>query len=68
MRINSLGFNLRRLRSEYNVTVQQISETTGISIYLINKYEADSIFPKKEDIEMIAKYYGVEISKILIGD
>jgi transcriptional regulator with XRE-family HTH domain len=66
--MNSIGYNLRTLRFKHNLTQQQVSETTGISVHLINQYEADKEFPEKDEIQRLADFYEVEIMKILIGE
>lgn len=65
--MNSIGYNLRKLRSRNDLTQKQVSEATGISIHLINNYETNKEFPQKHEIVKFAKFYKVEIEEILIG-
>ncbi len=60
----SIGINLRMLRFEKNKTQKEVAEATGIYSRKLSYYECNKINPSLEDLEKLARYYGVPVEKI----
>lgn len=55
----------KRVRERRGLTLKQVSEATGIPASTLNQYENGKHKPKKEALEKLSNYYGVE-QKILL--
>lgn len=60
----SIGINLRMQRFQKNMTQNEVAEATGINIRKLSYYECNKTNPSLEDLEKLAKFYGVPIEKI----
>ena len=64
--MNSEGFsrNLRRLRSEKNLTQEQLANILGVSIQSVSRWECGNTMPDIMLLPVIAKLYGVTIDDL----
>lgn len=60
----SIGINLRMLRFQKNMTQNEVAGATGINIRKLSNYECNKTKPSLEDLEKLAKFYGVTGEKI----
>lgn len=60
----SIGINLRMQRFQKNMTQNEVAEATGINTRKLSFYECNITKPSLEDLEKLAKFYGVPIEKI----
>ena len=58
------GETLKRLRNEYKASLQEIFQSTGIPINLIERYENDERTLSLDHLSKIADYYGVPMNYI----
>ena len=61
----SIGMNIKNLRKEKNMTLQQIADIMGCSPQLISQYESGKRIPKLPTIRKIAAALGVYISDLV---
>lgn len=61
----SIGNNIRNIRKEKGITLQQIADVMGCSPQLISQYENGKRIPKIENIRKIAAALGVYISDLV---
>lgn len=54
-----IGKRLQKLRKERNLTIEEVSADTGISISSLNKYEIGNRRPRDENKAILAGYYGI---------
>lgn len=59
------GDNIKEYRKSKNITQQELSDKTGISISAINKYENNKREPKTEMLIKIAKALDVSLSALI---
>lgn len=59
---------LKTLRREHRLSANEFSKKLGIGIGTVKSYEDRSIFARYKDLIRIAKYYGVCVDYLLIGD
>ena len=62
---NNIGNNIRKLRTERNLTQRELSDKSKISLSAINKYERGDRIPKFETIEKLSDALNVQIDYIL---
>ena len=55
----TVGEKIKYFRNQYNVTQNQLAESTGICISLIKKYETNRAIPKLHHLKQIAKFFGI---------
>lgn len=55
-----IGQNIRRIRKQRGLTIQQLADTVGCDAALMQKYETGDRNPKADRLELIAK--GLEVS------
>ena len=55
----------KRVRKRRSLTLKQVSEVTGIPLTTISQYENGERKPKRETLEKLSNYYGVD-PKILL--
>lgn len=60
----SSGETLKRLRNEHKASLQEISQSTGIPINLIERYENDERTLLLDDLSKISDYYKVPMDYI----
>ena len=54
----TVGEKIKYFRNQYNVTQNQLAESTGICISLIKKYETNRAIPKLHHLKQSAKFFG----------
>lgn len=58
---------LRDARTNLDMSLEEVSEKTGISVYRLNKYEEDSGKMPCDSILVLSRLYRVSISHIFTG-
>lgn len=61
----SIGNNMRKIRKEKNLTLQQIADKMNCSPQNIAQYENGKRMPKLETLQKIASVLDVDINKLL---
>lgn len=56
---------LKELRTKRNLTLQELSEKTGISANSLGGYEKETINPTSFMLEILADFYNVSIDYLL---
>ena len=54
--MTNLASNLILLRKEAHLSLEELSEKTGINIKLLDAFEKDQIEPNEYQLEIICKY------------
>lgn len=57
--------NLKKLRSEYNISQQQLADVIGVSQQSINKYENHNIEPDIETLKTMANFFNTSIDYLV---
>ena len=57
--------NLKKLRSEYNISQQQLANVIGVSQQSINKYENHKIEPDIETLKTMANFFNTSIDYLV---
>lgn len=57
--------NLKKLRSEYNISQQQLADVIGVSQQSINKYENHKIEPDIETLKTMANFFNTSIDYLV---
>ncbi|MBG9550021.1 hypothetical protein ABE25_18215 [Cytobacillus firmus] len=60
----SIGMNLKVLRLRNRYKQDEVVNKTGINRTLISKYERNELLPTEENLEKLAKFYGVSVKDI----
>lgn len=63
----SLGQRLYALRKYRNISLQELSEATGISRSNLNRYEHDDSKPTSEFLKILCRFYRVSSDYLLFG-
>lgn len=63
----SLGQRLHSLRKYRNLSLQELSETTGISRSNLNRYERDESRPTSDFLKVLCEFYRVSSDWLLFG-
>ena len=61
------GALLRKLRSEKNLTQEQLAETLGVSNRSVSRWENGNNMPDLDILIELSKFYGVGVDEILDG-
>lgn len=64
----SIGNNIRNIRKEKKMTLQQIADIMGCSPQLISQYENGKRMPKLETLQRIAESLNVSLLQIVDAD
>lgn len=56
---------LKKQRIDKDVTQEEVSRATGISIHALRTYEQGKRNPKMKTLEILAKYFGCTIEELL---
>jgi len=64
----SIGKNLRILRINSKKTLREQSETFGVSLNTVYRWEHDLAEPRKSTLRKIAAFYGVSLSWLFSED
>lgn len=63
--MNDLGYTLRLLRYERDITQIDAAKGIGISVTSLSYYENNKRKPRKEILEKLSNFYGVELEKYM---
>lgn len=61
-----IGENLRELRKNDNLTLEELSNQTKIGTDALARYETNSNIPSLERLERLSKFYGVSIDFLIL--
>lgn len=64
---STLGQRLHFLRKYHNISLQELSDATGISRSNLNRYERDASRPTTEFLKVLCEYYRVSSDYLLFG-
>lgn len=64
----TLGENLKSLRAQKKVSLEQVADDLGLTRQAIYNYEADMRIPRDEIKIKLANYYGVSIEDLFFKD
>lgn len=56
---------LEKLMEDHGVTLKEVSENTGIPITTLSGYKKNQRNPKKNNAEILAKYFGVSVAYLM---
>lgn len=56
---------LKKLRSDKNITQEELAKSIFVSRSLIARYESDDLYPTKENIEKLALYFKVDVKELI---
>ncbi len=57
---------IKKIRNKYGYTIENVSKATGISKTTLIEIEKGNIIPKYDTIEILSRYYKIELLKMLI--
>ena len=57
---NQLATELLFARDAKGLNLKAVSEATGLDFTLISKFERGTRIPNRENVEVLARYYGVD--------
>lgn len=60
----SIGTNLRILKFKKNLTQEEAAKALGISTCMVGRYERSENQPRKDTIQKLANFYGVNVEEI----
>jgi transcriptional regulator with XRE-family HTH domain len=63
-RIN-FGYILRRLRHSRDETLEQVSETTGLSVAMLSRIERGERLPSPESVEALARHFEIPVDYLM---
>lgn len=64
---DSLGASIRRARKRRSLTMQQVSETSGLSISFLSQVERDLVSPSVNSLQKISRALGIQIGGFFEG-
>ncbi|AZR74507.1 hypothetical protein BBF96_14600 [Anoxybacter fermentans] len=64
----SIGKTILKLRRMKNLTPDELSDKTGISILDLSQIEREKLIPTKEQLQLISKALGIDVDLIKNGD
>lgn len=64
---NTIGKRLHDLRKYRNLSLQELSDLTGISRSNLNRYERDISKPTSEYLKILCEFYKVSADYLLFG-
>ena len=64
----TLGEKLKKLRTDKNLTQEELAEILFVSRTAISKWESDRGFPNIESLKTISKYFSVSLDELLSGE
>ncbi|CUH97804.1 hypothetical protein P22_3950 [Propionispora sp. 2/2-37] len=65
--LNTLGNRLLFLRQSAHITLQKLSEKTGLSSSNLSRYEKDEVKPSADAIVTLCNFYRVSTDWLLLG-
>lgn len=63
----NLGAKLRQMRNVRGLTMSQVSESTGITMQSISKYENGAVNPGFDNVQVLCNLYGYKIAIVPKG-
>ncbi len=60
-----IGENIRKLRTEHQVTQEKLAEYLGVSAQAVSRWESETCYPDLEMLPGIASYFGVTIDSLM---
>ncbi len=67
MEIDDIGSNIRKKRLKHQLTLEQLSKSTGLSKSLLSQVERNLTQPSITSIKKIARHFGISVVKLLAG-
>jgi len=64
----AIGRELRRLRQEFSMTLQDVAHSTGLSVAMVSKIENGQAAPSLSALKVFSRAFDVPISVFLKGD
>ena len=64
----TLGEKLKKLRTDKNLTQEELAEILFVSRTAISKWESGRGFPNIESLKAISKYFSVSLDELLSGE
>lgn len=64
----SFRTNLQDLRSQRNMTQEQLAMLVGVSRQAVSKWESDKAYPEKDKILAICDLFGCTLDDLVLGD
>ena len=64
----SIGENIKRLRTEHNLSQAEFGKIAGVSDKAVSTWEMDAKVPRMGAVEKLASYFGISKSAILDDD
>ena len=61
----SIGEKIYRLRTEKNITQEDVAFELGVSRQSVSKWETDQAIPDLDKIKMLCEYFNVSIDYLL---
>lgn len=67
MNTQTIGKNIRRLRTEQNITQNQLARALGVAFQTVSKWETEATLPDTMLLPEIAAFFGVSIDELFRG-
>jgi transcriptional regulator with XRE-family HTH domain len=67
MEKHDIGSSIRKERLKHQLTLEQLSKSTGLSKSLLSQVERNLTQPSITSIKKIARYFGISVVKLLAG-
>lgn len=64
----TLGQKLRKIRSKFGLSQEQLAEVINVSRQAITKWENDGGLPDVSNLQEISEVFGVTVDYLLNGD
>jgi len=61
----SIGTNIKKLRTQYNITQEQLAEYLGVTAQAVSRWESGNGYPDIETLPALAGYFKVSIENLL---
>ncbi len=65
--MSTLGFRIRELRQNRNLTLEQVAEESGFSVSFLSMVERDKVSISVDNLEKLAHYYNVHMVHFFSG-
>jgi transcriptional regulator with XRE-family HTH domain len=66
--MTEIAKNMRVLRKQKNISLQQLADAIGISVNTLAAYERYDSIPTLNNADTICKYFSVPVEYLLIGE
>ena len=64
----TLGKSINKLRTNANMSQEQFADLFGVSQQSVQKWETDAATPELSKLVSIAKYFGVSLDALILGN